>query len=420
MATLSTSDMTRKEVLLAELAAHVPHPPARVAAPASDPALARLNALGTACWLDTGNLEEAAALWREETSALTTNNTLANQVVQSGIMDDDIKEAVKRIKDLEPGIAVDDLVLDVVFVVNCHIALRLVHAFGAKVSVELHPAVAHDIEKTVRYAERYIAINPEHFIVKIPLTPEGYCAVARARARRIPINFTLGFSARQNYLAALISSPDFVNVFLGRLNAVVADNQLGDGKFVGEKVTLASQAALHEVRAAHPTIHTRQIAASMRNGEQMVSLAGVDVFTIPPKALKEFNDQKHDPQSLVSRVQENYHVSLANGVDRGWVERLWTVDENFRQMAKELAELGGDQLTGYDLRQADSHHRTRLFTHFTQEEQATIRTDGKIPVASKWQKRAELDDLMTESALQSFIVDQNAFDTRIRQLIATA
>ncbi len=419
MATLSTSDMTRKEVLLAELAAHVPNPPTRVVAPASDPALAKLNALGTSCWLDTGNLEEASSLWRAENSALTTNNTLANQVVQSGIMDEDIKEAVKRIKELEPGITEDDLVLDVVFVVNCHIALRLVNAFGVKVSVELHPAVAHDIEKTVRYAERYFAINPEHFIVKIPMTPEGFCAVARARARRIPINFTLGFSARQNYLAALLASPDFVNVFLGRLNAVVSDNQFGDGKNVGEKVTLASQRVVRELRESNHAIHTRQIAASMRSGEQMVSLAGVDVFTIPPKALREFNDQKHNPDTLVSHVGENYPVALANGVDRSWVERLWEVDDNFKKMARELADQGATNLTGYDLRQADHHHRTRLFSHFTPEEQVAIRTDGKIPVAAKWLNRAELDDLMTESALQSFIVDQNAFDARIRQLIAS-
>src|SRR5579871_2592800 len=186
MATLTVSDMTRKEQLLAELAANIPHPPARVPQPASDPVLAKFNRIGTQLWLDTGNLEEASKLWRAEMSALTTNNTLANQVVQTGIMDESTTDAARRIKDVEPGISVDDLVLDVVFVVNCHIALRLVRAFDALVSVELHPGISQDIEKTVRYAQRYYAVNPDRFIVKIPLTPEGYCALPAQLRQRLP------------------------------------------------------------------------------------------------------------------------------------------------------------------------------------------------------------------------------------------
>ncbi len=420
MASFILTDMTPKEALLHELASTISHAPERVPAPKSDPALARLVELGTTPWLDTGNLEEAAKLWRKETPALTTNNTLANQVVQTGIMDEDIKTAAQRIRALEPGISDEDLVLDIVFVVNCHIALRLVSAFDATVSVELHPAVGHDIDHTVRYAQRYYAVNPEKFIVKIPLTPEGYCAVARVRTLGIPVNFTLGFSARQNYLAALLAGPNYVNIFLGRLNAVVSDNKLGDGKNVGEKVTLASQQALIELRQAHSEIITKQIAASMRNAEQMVSLAGVDVYTIPPKAVAEFFEANHDPSSLSSHINENYSVTLNPGPHGSMVEMLWTVDENFKKMCAELKVQGGVNLTGYDLLQADAHHKTKLFSNLTKEEQFTIRKDGKIPQTEKWMGRCSLDELMTESALQSFIVDQNAFDSRIKQVIATA
>src|SRR5438093_1430366 len=83
------------------------------------------------------------------------------------------------------------------------------------------PEVAEDIDRSVHYAERYFAVCPERFIIKIPLTPEGYCAVARVRAKDIPVNYTLGFGARQNYLAAILSKPTYCNVFLGRLNQVI-------------------------------------------------------------------------------------------------------------------------------------------------------------------------------------------------------
>lgn len=420
MATLKLSDMTRKEALLAELASSIPHPPQHVPAPSSDPSLSKLKALGTQLWLDTGNLEEASRLWKLEMTALTTNNTLANQVVQTGVMDRDIQDAASRIRDIEKNITQEDMVMDIAFVVNCHIALRLVHAFGALVSVELHPSLGYDIERTLRYAQRYYAVNPEHFIVKIPMTPEGFCAVARARAEGIPINYTLGFSARQNYLATLLSKPSYCNVFLGRLNAVVADNKLGDGRYIGEKTTLASQAGVRELRVSHPEITTQQIAASMRNADQMVELAGTDVYTIPPKALEEFYVQGHAPESLSSHLKDIYPVKFADGVNSADIELLWAIDDKFKAFARELAHIGGTKLNGDDLRRADKEHGTRLFSSFTPEEQAEIRKKGKIPEMARWFGRAALDDLMTESALQSFIVDQAALDSRIRQVAGIA
>src|SRR5437868_9468522 len=132
----------------------------------TDPRLAKLRTLGTELWLDTGNLEEAQALWRPEFTALTTNNTLANQVVQTGILDDVVKETVRDLIDEDPNISEDDMIMELGFVVNCHLALRLVKAFGAMVSVELHPAVSEDIDRSVHFAERYFAICPERFYIK--------------------------------------------------------------------------------------------------------------------------------------------------------------------------------------------------------------------------------------------------------------
>ena len=47
---------------------------------------------------------------------------------------------------------------------------------------------------------------------------------------RVPVNLTLGFSARQNVLTSVFARPTYCNVFLGRLNSVVADHGLGDGR----------------------------------------------------------------------------------------------------------------------------------------------------------------------------------------------
>lgn len=152
----------------------------------------------------------------------------------------------------------------------------------------------------------------------------------------------------------------------------------------------------------------------------MVSLAGVDVFTIPPKAVEEFYKQGYQPDDITSRLDEKYDVHLSDTTDKSSVEVLWTIDDNFKRFAQELANRGGATLTGDDLREADRDFNTKLFSNFTPDEQTAIREKGKIPDTARWQGRASLDDLMTESALQSFIVDQGAFDSRIRKVVSEA
>src|SRR5205823_13646217 len=124
----------------------------------------------------------------------------------------------------------------------------------------------------------------------------------------VPVNYTLGFSARQNYLAARFSHPQFVNVFMGRLNAFVVDNKLGDGEHVGEKATLASQRAILKLRAHNPD-GSRQIGASMRTAEQLYDLAGLDVFTMPTAVARDFYQQMRDqPRELTSQVERDFEI----------------------------------------------------------------------------------------------------------------
>ena len=383
----------------------------------SDPLLARLTELGTVLWLDTGDLDEARGIWHSEFNALTTNNTLVNKVVQTGIFDALVPEAAAKIRAAMPDISDEALILEIGFILNCRTALRLIEAFGVHVSVELHPAMAHDIEASVYYGKRYFSICPELFYVKVPLTPEGYCAVARLGDAGVPVNFTLGFSARQNYLAAMFSQPSFVNVFLGRDNAVVSDNKLGDGKYVGEKACLATQRALIEIRKAHPEIKTRLIAASLRNGGQMRDLAGVDIYTAPPKAAQEFVALDLAPGSLVSQVNKDYPIELNEGLteESTGLNTLWEVTPAFVAFVDACCALGRTAATGDQLVHAATQAGISFLRPFSPGEAETIKADGKIPELGKWSDVA-LDDLMTQSALQSFAVDQQSLDDRIRSL----
>ena len=385
----------------------------------SDPLLARLNSLGSEVWVDTGELEKAQEIWKVEMSALTTNNTLANQVVQSGVMDQVIEHTIKKIREEGLELSEEELVLEVGFVINCKIALRLVQAFKVNVSVELHPKVSRNIERTLHYGRRYFRVCPENFIVKVPLTPEGYLAVRKLNQENIPINFTLGFSARQNYLAARLSNPKFVNVFLGRLNQVVIEHEAGTGDQVGEKVALATQNALIDIREKFKEVHSRLIGASIRNGDQVAFLAGLDILTIPPKAISEFQGSGKSVDQVVTHL--NKEITAGIDVEHRLTKRfpcLWELTDHFISFVEALVSQDSlDEMKGEELVTFCRKYGVNLFHSFSKADLKQIYDRGKIPSLDNWSETIALDDLMTQSALQSFTKDQNALDDRIRSFI---
>lgn len=376
------------------------------------PVVRALRRAGTEPWLDTGDREAAAADWGPELGALTTNNTLINQVIQTGILDEALSEAAGKLKAVAAGASEQELVTELGFIANARVSLDLVRTFGTRVSVELHPDFAEDSAATVVWAQRYFALCPERFIIKVPMTPAGFVAVRRLAGLGIPVNYTLGFSARQNVLAAVFSRPAFVNVFLGRLNAVVKDNNLGDGANVGEKACLASDAWVKRFRSEDGGPPTRQIAASMRGPDQVVTLAGVDVHTIPPKVFRGFVEL-----GAAERIAPYSSVDLPIQADLD-LGVLWDVPGSFVEFARRAHAGAASLASGNDLvRLAVESGFGDLFHTWTGDERAEVRADGKIPVLSKWAGRVAIDDLMTRAALESFCVDQAALDDRLRGLL---
>jgi transaldolase len=387
-----------------------------------NPSWEKVRAVGTRLWLDTGDIEAARELWSAEFEALTTNNTLLNREIQKGAYDNLIREAAEAIRAAAPDIDARQLVLEIAFVLNARHALRLVDVFDAHVSVELHTDLGHDVEASVAYGKRYFDICPERFYVKVPLTSAGLLAARRLGQLGVPINFTLGFSARQNYLIALLAQPRFVNVFMGRLNAFVADNGLGDGRNVGEKATLATQRALNALRAGGRT-RSLLIGASMRGPEQVSTLAGLDVFTMPPKVASQY---VADPAAnLSARIQTDPPVDVAAGVSFADFNAatLWDVPDAFRQAVDRLVQKDVRALTPNAIQtHFDEAGFSDLLPHWSERDVRTATADGKIPVYNTWRERLAageigLDALMNLSAFQSFATDQKTLDDRIRSLI---
>jgi transaldolase len=378
----------------------------------SNPFWNALRATGSELWLDTGDIAAAEALWCSEFTALTTNNTLLNKEVQKGIYDDVIRDAGRILG----GVDQQTKILEIAFLLNARHGLRLAQRFGAagaKVSVELHTDLSHDVEGAVAYGRRFHAVCPQHFIVKVPLTPAGLIATRRLRSEGIPVNFTLGFSARHNFLATNFAGPSYVNVFLGRLNAYVADNQLGDGKLVGEKAMLASQRA---VRAAGGG-RTKHIAASLRGASQVADLAGVDVYTMPTPVATEA--AKSLKPAFTNKLETHYRVSTAEGIDDEALRMhtLWAIEPADRQLAKSLAEKPPTSPADI-VERAHASGAGDIFPRLSEADTARIASDGKIPKHAAWAARVAngelaIDTLLNLAGLASFAQDQAALDARI-------
>ncbi len=374
-----------------------------------------LRGIGTEIWLDTGDINEAEAIWTNEMGALTTNNTLLNNEIQKGIYDIFITESKSIVRELP----LEDRIREIAFILNARHGLRLAAKFGGFVSVELHTDTAHDIKAIEYYGKRYHDISPEHFIVKVPFTAEGLIGARRLRDAGIRVNFTLEFSARQNVLVTSVARPDYVNVFLGRIGAFIMDNKLGDGAGAGEKAVVASQNWVTALSSKNPW-QTKLIAASIRHYNQLALLAGTDVFTIPPKVAVAARAELHNKFS--SRMHEDYEVTLYSSAEGAHIEKFWEVDDNVLGLSERLAS--SLPATGAELVHiAREEGCADMFPFLSKDEKTTVAKDGKIPVYSRWSRQIKEgkiapDTLLTLAGIESFTADQNMLDERIREIIS--
>lgn len=370
--------------------------------------------VGTELWLDTGDMEEAEKIWTDEMTALTTNNSLLNNEIQKGIYDDFISEA-KRMVNFLP---IEQQVVEIAFILNARHGLRLAQKFGGLVSVELHTDTSHDIPSIIEYGTRYFEINPKQFIVKVPYTAAGLLGAKKLREMGVKINFTLEFSARQNVMVAAITKPNYQNVFLGRVGAYIKNSGLGSGSGAGERTVLEAQKWVSKITKNNPE-PTKLIAASLRSYEQLETLAGVDVFTMPTKVAAEGREKISN--SVNSKVGEKYPVDLIEGAGHYFPEKLWEVSEDEWQLAQNICNncpRDGNELI-------DRFHAAGcadMFPYLSDKDLKNIADDGKIPHHERWARRIEngeiaIDTLLNLAGLASFANDQKALDDRIRRII---
>jgi len=208
-----------------------------------------------------------------------------------------------------------------------------------------------------------------------------------------------------------------------RLNSFVADNGLGSGDYVGEKATLASQAAVHRLREI-AGLSTRQIGASFRTWEQYRNLAGIDVMTAPPKVAEQLLARKSQVPEIPSRLGYEYEPGLKDGIDpeKFGLNKLWGIEDGLVACVDALERQNVDTFAPEELVGFFRNHGCADFlVHWSNSQIATSREEGKIPRLENWadllsEGTIGLDSLMNLAGLNSFASDQEEMDNRISEM----
>jgi transaldolase len=159
-----------------------------------------LHEAGQSLWLDniTRELLDSGELERYVTdytiTGLTSNPSIFDKAIGSGVYDDAIRDAASRGlsgEDLFFELAVEDLQRAADIFRPIHEATDGVDGW---VSLEVSPTLAYDTDATVREAKALHArAGRDNLFIKIPGTSEGLPAIEECIAAGVPVNVTLLF-----------------------------------------------------------------------------------------------------------------------------------------------------------------------------------------------------------------------------------
>ena len=236
-----------------------------------------------------------------------------------------------------------------------YIADQLAIAFGIEltkivpgyVSTEVDSDLSFNTEATVEKAKQIInsyeqsGVPRNRILIKIAGTWEGIQAVKKLEAEGISCNCTLIFSLTQA-VACAEAGAFLISPFVGRILDWFKVNSSKDYDATNDPGVESVEKIYNYFKKYN--YNTIVMAASFRNKEEIINLAGCDKLTISPSLLEELNKSEGDLDQKLSQNQ-----SSQIDIDRINVNESsfrWHLNEN--QMASfKLAE--GIRLFNKDL-----------------------------------------------------------------------
>ena len=236
-----------------------------------------------------------------------------------------------------------------------YIADQLAIAFGIEltkivpgyVSTEVDSDLSFNTEATVEKAKQIInsyeqsGVPRNRILIKIAGTWEGIQAVKKLEAEGISCNCTLIFSLTQA-VACAEAGAFLISPFVGRILDWFKANSSKDFDATNDPGVESVEKIYNYFKKYN--YNTIVMAASFRNKEEIINLAGCDKLTISPSLLEELNKSEGDLDQKLSQDQSSQIVIDRINVNESSFR--WHLNEN--QMASfKLAE--GIRLFNKDL-----------------------------------------------------------------------
>ena len=236
-----------------------------------------------------------------------------------------------------------------------YIADQLAIAFGIEltkivpgyVSTEVDSDLSFNTEATVEKAKQIInsyeqsGVPRNRILIKIAGTWEGIQAVKKLEAEGISCNCTLIFSLTQA-VACAEAGAFLISPFVGRILDWFKANSSKDYDATNDHGVESVEKIYNYFKKYN--YNTIVMAASFRNKEEIINLAGCDKLTISPSLLEELNKSEGDLDQKLSQNQSSQIDIDRINVNESSIR--WHLNEN--QMASfKLAE--GIRLFNKDL-----------------------------------------------------------------------
>lgn len=266
--------------------------------------------------LDSGNFLEVAKL---QPNDVTTNPSLI----------------LKATKDKECLAFIDGVIssynsYDTSEIINqilVHLGNEILKHIPGSVSIELNADYAFNVEKSMEQLAELLklckAFNiQDRVLIKVPATWEGIQVLRLARKKNVRCNMTLVFSLVQAVLCGE-SKAYLISPFVGRVSDMYT-SLISNCKKQNESLDVGVQ-LLEQVYQyfRHNNYNTKIMAASFRNIEQALSVAGCDYVTLSPDIFLELKNEQRLHPTAVLRVSHTSKWKQSIDLKPIWRQELF-------------------------------------------------------------------------------------------------
>ena len=283
---------------------------------------------------DTGDIDSIIKFSPDD---CTTNPSLIFKAVQSQKYNKLVEDVISNSKSRKFKAVSDQI---------DYISDQLAIAFGIEltkivpgyVSTEVDANLSFDTNATIEKAKQIInsyeqsGVPKNRILIKVAGTWEGIQAVKKLESEGISCNCTLVFSLTQA-VACAEAGAFLISPFVGRILDWFKQNTSNDYDNSNDPGVESVEKIFNYFKKYN--FNTIVMAASFRNKDEIINLAGCDKLTISPALLEELSQTKGEIQPKLTQSEANNHDLSRINVNESSFR--WHLNEN--QMASfKLAE----------------------------------------------------------------------------------